>query len=135
MKQTSYKKAKKVQIIVMSFCRKNIHIIWQVESVLTWLQLASKFSIPIAGFRGPCAILWNSSTQLICWIVRFWMKIKQILIINFSPRAQSYQLQIPKKNRFSEPKILFVIETTIMVKKFTFCWSKLPTSKYKNGQY
>ena len=34
------------------------------------------------------------------------------------PWAQSYILQIPENFRFSEPKILFVIEATLLVKKW-----------------
>ena len=34
--------------------------------------------------------------------------------------AQSYQPQIPENFHFSEPKILFVIEATIMVRKLNF---------------
>ena len=37
----------------------------------------------------------------------------------------SYQCQIPEYFRLSELKILFVIEATIMVKNWTFFWSKL----------
>ena len=34
--------------------------------------------------------------------------------------AQSYQPKIPENFRFSEPKILFVIEATLLVKKMKF---------------